>query len=513
MKKMNGGKRSVLILMLVLMLSLSLLAGCRRIGGSIDPGEWGYDCVVVYNALGGVINTREVRETYYMKGSLLFRPAGTTNMLIKPVKDGYILAGWYLDAKEAGVDKNGETIYEFDAQDRWDFNVDRVEESITLYARWVKKGTVEYVDSMTGEVMFSKNITASSPVQPLTQAIRRLIEKPGYTMDGYFADREATTPYDFSGYVHGELVPTEREVYEKLALEFPDAIAVYEGEEEQPLIEDELTAEEEAAQDIPEEEIVPGEDEEAEIPVDQAPIDPYAYIKRLGYIYTTEDEAVLDAIKVRKNEIIEESIQYYIDNTSERTVWLHYTEGASFVVNSIDDLKLDGRYGFFGVDSRGQRFDKYVIKADLDFKGKALDMVSEFSGTIEGNGHTIDNAVITIAGRRRDLNMHMTGALFGKLNGATISDLTFKNFTINVSLSSTNSLSAAPIALEAEKSTLKNITIERLEYNLGRGDDGKADYIISDFILEQGDSVLENIKVNELLVESKYADVRKDFAK
>lgn len=493
-------KRNIALL-LVLVIGLTL-AGCSRIGEAIDPRDWGYDSQVIYHAMGGMINTKEIRETYYMTGSLIFEPRGTTNMLIQPVKDGYILAGWYRGPDEPQFDENNQPVIEFNAQDRWDFNVDRVEESMTLYARWIEQGVVEYVDIETEEIMFTKNITADSPVQPLTPPILRLIDKPGQTMEGYYEDKEGTTPYDFTSYVHGDLLPSDKELYDQLYEEFPDAMAVYDGEEILEPIEEE-----------PEEAPVDDAGEEEDLgDIDQTPIDPYAYLKRMGYQYTTEDEAVIAEIQARKKTLIEESIQHYAENTAGKTVWLKYTEGRSKIVNSIQDLELNGRYGFFGSDNSGQNFSKYVIQNDLDFNGRTFDMVSEFTGTIDGGGHTLANITIAIAGRKMDQGEQYRGALFGKLSEAEISDLTLQNVNYNVNLPPSNHLQVAAFAVEAESSTVTNVKIDGVTFNLGRGDNGLANYEVSDFVLEPGDSTFEGIEVTGFEAESSHAEITKTYA-
>ncbi len=120
------------LLAILLTVSGLLLASCTRMGHAIDPGDWGFESCVIYDAMGGSINTREKRETYYLPNSYLFEPAGTTNMLIKPVRDGYILAGWYT-AKSDIVDEKGQIVgYDFRAEDRWDFVQDRVQGDMTL---------------------------------------------------------------------------------------------------------------------------------------------------------------------------------------------------------------------------------------------------------------------------------------------------------------------------------------------------------------------------------------------
>jgi uncharacterized repeat protein (TIGR02543 family) len=104
---------------------------------------------VTYDALGGMVNAREVRKTYYLPNSYVFEPSGSSNMLVEPTRDGYILAGWYT-AKTDQPTENGEE-YTFSADDRWDFYLDRVQGDMTLYARWLPRGRVDYVDADTAK--------------------------------------------------------------------------------------------------------------------------------------------------------------------------------------------------------------------------------------------------------------------------------------------------------------------------------------------------------------------------
>lgn len=500
MKNKQVTRIGALIIALIMVFSL---AGCTRIGGAIDPGDWGFERKVIYHALGGRVNQREVRETYYMDGSLLLQPSGTQNMLVQPIKDGFVLAGWYTNAElisEATAD--AEAQYAFDPQDRWDFNIDRVEEDMTLYARWIPRGVVYYVDASNDKVMFSKNITEESPITELSYSALSLVQRSGYTMAGYYADKELTEPYDFTSYVHGELLPTESDVYAMLLDEFPDVLGVYEGEEVMPIVEDEEVV------------VV---DESTDEDIDDGPetelIDPFAYIKRLGYIYLTDDEAAIAALRARRNEIYEENISYYVQNTANRVVYLRYDEGRSATISSLADLTYDGEIGFSGVDKSGKPISKYIIEADLDFAGKVITMASSFTGTIEGNGHTFSNVQINVRGRRRDVGIHMFGALFRTAKEVTISDLTFENFKIDVNVRSGNDITVAPIAIDAENLTIKNVTINGLEVTLGEGDDGKTPYIVHDFVASSVDSTFEDIAVNDLVVESEFAEVIKDYAK
>ena len=292
MIRKHGRKKWRLVSILLALISLS---ACSRIGQAADPGEWGYTCSVTYNALGGVINTKGVRETYYMPGSLLYQPAGTTGLLIRPKHDGYILAGWYT-AKKDVTNANGDVTYVFDSNDRWDFHHDRVEEDITLYARWIKQGEAKYVDPSTGDVMFSKRITSESPITKLSAGTLRLVHKPGYSMTGYFQDAACTIPYDFTAYEHSTLLPTEKDLYQQLQEEFPDVI-----------------------KDIDYTPPEPEKDEEGNL---ITPINPQHYLNKMGFMIDTEDELVLEEIRTRKNEIIEASIKAYEENTAGRIVYL-----------------------------------------------------------------------------------------------------------------------------------------------------------------------------------------------
>lgn len=500
MKRKQVTRIGALVIALIMAFSV---AGCSRIGGAIDPGDWGYERKVIYNALGGLVNQREVRETYYMDGSLLLQPSGTQNMLVQPIKDGFVLAGWYTNAElvsEATADE--EAVYAFDAQNRWDFNVDRVEEDMTLFARWIPRAVVNYVDASNDKVMFSKNITEDSPITELSYSALSLVQRAGYTMTGYYADKEFTEPYDFSSYIHSELLPTEAVVYAMLLEEFPDVLGEYEGEEVEPILEDEEGAvinesTDEDTDDVPEAEL----------------IDPQAYIKRLGYTYLTDDEEAIAALHTRRNEIYEEYIDQYRENTANRVVYLRYEEGRSATISSVADLTHDGEIGFHGVDKSGKKISKYIIAEDIDFAGKVVTMASSFTGTIEGNGHTLSNIQVDVRGRRRDVGIDMFGALFRSAKEVTIEDLTFENFKIDVNVRSGNDITVAPIAIDAEDLTVKNVMINGLEVTLGEGDDGKTPYVVHDFVANAVDSTFEEIDVVDMVVESEFAEVIKDYAK
>ncbi|HHY64514.1 MAG TPA: InlB B-repeat-containing protein [Clostridiaceae bacterium] len=440
-----------------------LLSACSIRDNAINPGNWGYDCVVIYDALGGVINTREVRETYYMKNSYLFKPSGTANMMVEPVKDGYILAGWYT-AKEDILDSSGNVVgYSFKAEDRWDFDEDRVQGDMTLYARWIPQGKVEYIDADTGDIMFSKNITESSPVQELSGAALTLISKAGHTFLGYFADSACTIPYEFAQYKHRSLIPSNEEVYAQLYEEFPQFFRKIEYVEPE------------------------GGEEEPEFS------NPDLFINKLGYEITTDREEDRAKIRARKDQIYEEAINEYIKNTENTHVYLKYIKGNYARIASAEDLKNNGKYGFLGTDRYGNPVDGYILTRDIDFKGITLEMTENFKGKIYGNGYSLKNITINVSSRKIDTDSRKSAGLFLSMDGAYIENLTLENMSINVNTNPGISVTIGALAVEANRTQLKDIRFVDLTINTGRGDDGSASYIVSDLIARGRNNTVTNV--------------------
>ena len=78
------------------------------------------DCTVNFESNGG--SAVESQTVQY--GEVIERPDD-------PVREGYELAGWYSD---------------LDLQNEWDFENDKVEGNMTLYAKWQKEGTAPIVE-------------------------------------------------------------------------------------------------------------------------------------------------------------------------------------------------------------------------------------------------------------------------------------------------------------------------------------------------------------------------------
>jgi hypothetical protein len=458
------------LVVLILVVSLLSVSSCSRIGGSADPAKWGYSYEVTYNALGGSINTREIRQTYYLPNSLVFEPSGTTNMLIKPIKDGYVLAGWYTAKQDILDDKNQIAGYSFKPEDRWDFSEDRLSSSITLYARWIRQAKVDYVDSGTDKVLFSKNITGDSPIQSLSIATAKLVTPSGYTLLQYYSDKACTQPYDFAGNVQtgqGELIPSGRSLYEQLSQEFPYVVQPYEKDQEASPASGGST---------------------------QTKPDPEFYLHSLGFTLATTDPAAIAAVKARKNAIIEEHIADYTKRTDKQTIYLQFVQGRYIRVLGPDALKKGTEYGFWEEDEASAAIDGYILTCDLDFTGIPVIMTEQFSGTIYGNGYALKNISLTFTNRKLDTEREKQAGLFLKLDGATLRDLVFDKLSIQLNYKAGVSVTLGALAVEANGTTLDNVTFRGMRINSGVGDNGETRYILADLIAKAKNCTLTNAK-------------------
>ncbi len=467
--------------LVVVLAAMMFSTACSRFASVIDPGDWGYDSKVVYDALGGVINSRGVRETYYMDNSYIFEPAGTTNMLIKPVKDGYVLAAWYT-AKEDIVDENGEvTGYTFKAEDRWDFDEDRVQGDMTLYARWIKQASADYIDASTGDIVFSKNLTEESPIQPLSGAAEQLILKDGFTLFDYYSSEECTMPYDFSSYVHVDVMPTNHALYAQLQQEFPDYIVDHDDQE--PVA------------------------EQTDDDIETANPDPDLYIKKLGYEITTDDQDIRASIRARKDEIIHEAIDYYLQNSADKKVYLKYIEGNYLRITDRSQFKQGNSYTLIG------GADGLILLADIDFSGLTIEPAEELSGNIYGNGHTLSNLSLSVTSRKADRSDEKRAGLFTRMENAEITDLTIENLEINVNVRSGTHVTVGALAGEAENSRLENVHFNSITINSGNGDNGEAEYVLHDLVVEQDGFDLQKVTAENVIVNaSEFARVNQYFS-
>ena len=451
-EKMKGNsfyKNRFVYISLVLLLIFAL-SSCGKKIRIVDPVELGFSCAVYYNALGGTVNKREIRETYYEPGSFLFMPSGTSNMLIEPIREGYILAGWY-KAKTDILDENGKVIaYDFKAEDRWDFAEDRVYDDMSLYARWIPQGKAEYIDAETGLVMFSKNISDKSPVLALTRAAENLIKKKGYTFEGYFTSTEFTQPFDFSARQINALKPNEKDFEKEIASLYP----------------------------------------------------------QINLEKLSESEKIL--VRTVKNNLYEAYIQEYIENTKSQNIFLKYEKGLVIHVASLEDLRYKGQLSFSGLTVDGEPVDRYSIEKDIDFKGASLVMGESFSGKISGNGHSLKNISLVLNSKPIDKDKEKKLSLFENLEDAVIEDLHIENFVIKINANAGVRVLAAPLAINGKNLSLKNVSLQNIQIDTGRSDDGSAEYLLGDLFVSSENISLANTKASQFaFTHSSFAKVHR----
>lgn len=97
----------------------------------------------------------------------------------------------------------------------------------------------------------------------------------------------------------------------------------------------------------------------------------------------------------------------------------------------------------------------YKLEADIDCAGVSLPAVQQFSGTLDGNGHTVAN--VALYGNDKI-------GMFSECSGATIKDIDFFDCKVSMSGSGNNAL----LAGTAMNSTFDNVHIRRLNVS---GDD------------------------------------------
>ncbi|GAB0169933.1 hypothetical protein LSPCS325_33700 [Lysinibacillus sp. CTST325] len=123
--------------------------------------------IVTFDANGG----SEVSSQSIEYGKLIKAPS-------TPVKVGYTFGGWYKDNELTKV---------------WNFNQDRVEKDITLYAKWSKESYIVTFDANGGSEVPSQSIEYGKLIKAPSTSV-----KAGYTFDGWHKDKELTVLWDFA---------------------------------------------------------------------------------------------------------------------------------------------------------------------------------------------------------------------------------------------------------------------------------------------------------------------------
>lgn len=149
----------------------------------------------------------------------------------------------------------------------------------------------------------------------------------------------------------------------------------------------------------------------------------YKFPARDGYTFAGVYDALDAAEPIRETAIThkgEVDLSTGTAKDGKMTLYVKWTEGEWFRISTVEQFRKNAR-----LDGN------YILEADLDFTDAiwptAL-MYGNFTGTIQGNGHTIRNVNLT-----QTDNAKLNAGLFGQLTErATLSDVTFEQITFTV---------------------------------------------------------------------------------
>lgn len=162
---------------------LALGVSCSRPGAQIEDIEKENPILVVFDYNGGKENNSDVKNVYCKENSLLLEPGYNDITYPAPTRSGYYLVGYFRGSK----DGDGNVTY----GEEWDFDTDRVTESITLYAKWEE---VEYINVYYGDQVMQVEVSRDNG-----GVIDRLREPnwPDHTFLGFYFDEAYTQPVTF----------------------------------------------------------------------------------------------------------------------------------------------------------------------------------------------------------------------------------------------------------------------------------------------------------------------------
>ncbi len=132
-----------------------------------------------------------------------------------------------------------------------------------------------------------------------------------------------------------------------------------------------------------------------------------------------------------------------------------YVKGSYKLVGTAAELEAAGNS------------DNIYLTNDIDFKGAEMKSFSGYTGTFDGNGHTLKNFSVKYSSANSDLvtDDDLDGrnllciSPFGRTNGATVKNVNFENVTVDVKTSNSriSNIYVAPLFVKANNSTFENI--------------------------------------------------------
>lgn len=176
-------------------------------------------------------------------------------------------------------------------------------------------------------------------------------------------------------------------------------------------------------------------------------------------------------------------------------VFVEYIEGDFELVSTAQQLK-------------NARTKNIYLLNDIDLQGEVFSF-SSYSKIFKGNDCTIKNFKVNVVGNKTSgVDDHLDpslkavyGSLFGNLNNATISDVTFENveFVIDVGYDLISKVYISPLCVNMTNSTISNVSINA-SYSCSRlHSNFEMDNLVitqEDYIIKQEGSSINNVKLN-----------------
>lgn len=173
-------------------------------------------------------------------------------------------------------------------------------------------------------------------------------------------------------------------------------------------------------------------------------------------------------------------------------VFVEYIDGEFELVSTAKELK-------------NARTKNIYLLNDIDFNGDEFSF-SSYNKIFKGNGYTVKNFKVLIKGDKSSgVDDHLDsslkavyGSVFGNLNNATITDVTFENveFVVNVGYDLINKVYISPLCVNMTNSNIKNVSITANCSNPKLPSNFDLNNLIitnDDHIIKKENSVVENL--------------------
>lgn len=179
-------------------------------------------------------------------------------------------------------------------------------------------------------------------------------------------------------------------------------------------------------------------------------------------------------------------------------VFVKYEKGVFVQVYTAEDLIKN-------------RTKDIMLMADIDFEGKEFAGFGDYKKIFRGNGHTISNfklkydqSAYTNDSELGDEGNVLCIALFGNMNDATVQDVTFEGFEIDIKIdySLLRKIIVAPLCVKAEDSAVNNVTVDcvytftKLPSRLDKNDSDQFTVVADKAYYLSSESTFENVTVN-----------------